>query len=116
MFESGIHKLINHQQLHNTHYKNIRYKLLNEKGSVKLSIEISYVVEEKPSNANPHTALSFPVEEIIACFSCSWSKITIARMNGFTPIYDHKDPSFKLRTSLSSLISEEFWKNSEVQL
>jgi hypothetical protein len=40
----------------------------------------------------------------------------LARPNGFIPVYDHKDLSFKLRTPIAQLVSDEFWRGSEIQL
>ena len=94
LFDSGIHRLIDSQQLHNTHYKSLRYRLSNEEGKVKLNVEVAYVVGDNKNkkNSSSNLALAFPVSEVVKCVSCDWSKISIARLDGFNTIYDHASP------------------------
>lgn len=40
----------------------------------------------------------------------------MARGDSFTAVYDHSDAAFNLKSSLSSLINDDFWKSSEVKL
>ena len=43
-FESGIHKLINTEALHDTYYKHLKYNLKNVDGKLSLHVEVNYVV------------------------------------------------------------------------
>lgn len=45
-----------------------------------------------------------------------YSAIKLARPDEFSLIYNHNDPSFGSKTSLSTLISDEFFKNSQIEL
>ena len=40
----------------------------------------------------------------------------MADENGFLTVYDNKDPSFGWKTSLSTLVSDEFWNRTQIQL
>ena len=43
-FESGIHKLINTEALHDTYYKHLKYTLKNTDGKLSLKVDVNYVV------------------------------------------------------------------------
>ena len=84
---------------------------------MKLNVEVAYVVGDNKNkkNSSSDLALAFPVSEVVKCGSCEWSKISIARSDGFNTIYDHASPLFNVSTGLESLVNEDFWKTLDVK-
>ena len=44
-YQSGIHRLINTEALHDTYYKHLKYKLTKQGAKMQLTVQINYVVQ-----------------------------------------------------------------------
>lgn len=44
-YQSGIHRLINTEALHDTYYKHLKYKLSKQGAKMQLIVQINYVVQ-----------------------------------------------------------------------
>jgi hypothetical protein len=90
-FESGLHRLINTEDIHDTYYKHLHYKLSNQDGRIVLQAQINYVTQSGYSGASVQRALKLDKDQLFDCVMCKESRVLLSSKQGWQTVYDFRN-------------------------